>query len=217
MFCSMSYQNFSFYTFYPNSSANSFHQNQIISFHQRFLENTLLQSRRNKIVLLRPSMAQMLLLARSPRAIREALPTLREAEHVAIILNNNMDGRIPDGGSHWSFLWVSTAQRLALHYDSVPRRGNRPQAKLITKALSVVFRTEIEFVHMPDNPVQENCYDCGLRACVTLEFVIEGVFQNAELGEPDDEYSLTMKGWEIDTQLSRRELQLLIERLREEF
>lgn len=187
---------------------------QIIAFYERFLEHTLLKSQQNKIVLLRPTMAQMLLLTPNPRSIRTALPDIRKAEHVAIILNNNMDGRFSDGGTHWSLVWVSMAQRLSLHYDSLPRGGNRSQAKIITKALSIILKTELEFVHMKDNPIQRNGFDCGLRACVTLEFLIENVFQNRDSGEPDDEYSLSLKGWDIDTHLSRRELQFLVERLR---
>lgn len=162
-------------------------------------------------------MTQTLLIEQQSETKKTSLPDLKGASHIAIIINNEMNTDVaPGGGIHWSVLVVCVRHALALHYDSMPVHGNRPRAHDITRALGSVLDTQLEFIHMEDVPLQRNVVDCGLYACISMEFVIEKILHNAQAGEPDDEYSLSLRGWDINTKRGRRDLRLLMKILRNE-
>lgn len=196
------------------------------------MEQTLLKSQENDILLLRPLMTQMLLDDHEPETVRTIIPGLQTASHIAIIINNNNSSRSSNNsinggasrgsGTHWSLLMVCLREGLALHYDSMPIHGNRAQAREVTDALGRALdnksnnssSTQLEFIHMEDVPVQRNLADCGLYACISMEFVIEHILRNARAGEPDDEYSLSLRGWDINTKRGRQDLRVLMKVLR---
>jgi len=77
------------------------------------------------------------------------------------------------GGSHWSLLIYSKADKAFVHFDSV-QKANDSDAKLIVSKLSS-FTAAAPFSNHPSCGRQENGYDCGCHVLRNAELISEFV------------------------------------------
>lgn len=176
------------------------------------MEEHLLQTHDVRMILLRPSMTQVLLYCQDLEEIRQTLPDFGAALHIGMFVNNAPNAE-EAGGTHWSYLHVCKDEGVALHFDSLSS-NNATEAVAVTKRLQALLARPLNFVWQQDMPQQQNTEDCGVYACVTMEFIIEGVVSNAERGEPNNEWTLSMSGWDINPKKSRKEMLENISRIK---
>ncbi|PQE12677.1 hypothetical protein CJF30_00002533 [Rutstroemia sp. NJR-2017a BBW] len=103
-----------------------------IAFWEEYLENeTLKKYPSSNIVLLRPSMAFMLMQTPNPLDLKQALPDFSKTTHIFLPINDNRNVSVAEGGSHWSLLLVSVVDGVAFHYDSLsPSNWNEAEEML---------------------------------------------------------------------------------------
>lgn len=157
-------------------------------------------------------MTQVLLYCQDVEEVRETLPDFRGASHIGLFVNNAPNSETA-GGTHWSYLHVCVDEGVALHFDSLSS-GNTTEAIAVTKHLQALLARPLDFIWQQDMPQQQNTEDCGVFACVTMEFITEGVISNTERGEPNNQWTLSMSGWDINPKKSRKEMLDIIARLK---
>ncbi|KAF4631720.1 hypothetical protein G7Y89_g6407 [Cudoniella acicularis] len=113
------------------------------------------------IVLLRPSMAFMLMQTANPLTLKDALPNFSKTTHIFLPINDARNVSVAEGGSHWSLLLVSVIDGVAFHYDSLSP-SNYNEAMLATTRLSQLLGRSLRFMNLDDSPQQENGSDCGV-------------------------------------------------------
>lgn len=123
------------------------------------------------IVLLRPSMAFMLMTTPDPLSLKEALPNFTSTTHVFLPINDNMDVTQAEGGSHWSLLLVSIIDGVSFHYDSLNNANDR-EARSTTFKLEQLLGKRLRYIPMMDSPQQENGSDCGVFVCVLMKHLL---------------------------------------------
>ncbi|KAI6873692.1 cysteine proteinase [Hortaea werneckii] len=165
-----------------------------IAFWEEYLEREKLGAYpKANIVLLRPSMAFLLLNTKDPLSLKSALPSFEKTTHIFLPVNDCRDVETAEGGSHWSLLLVSVIDGVAFHYDSLSP-SNMQEAKLIAHRISQLLGKPLKFINLDDSPQQENSMDCGVQ----------------------DKITMSMRGKEVDASGGRKEMLRIIEARRKE-
>lgn len=185
---------------------------EVIAFWEEYLEHEKLSHYpRANIVLLRPSMAFMLLNAADPRQLRSALPDFSHTTHVFLPVNDCTDVNRAEGGSHWSLLVVSLLDRVAFHYDSLSPHNMR-DGELLTNRLSQLLSIPLRFADLPDAPRQLTGIDCGVYVCMLIRHLLGRLLSESSRGK----LNMSMAGLQVDAQGARKEMLDVIEIFRKE-
>ena len=181
--------------------------------HHRYLEHeSLTQYPRANIVLLRPSMAFMLMQTPDPLTLKEALPNFSKTTHIFLPVNNATNVEVAEGGSHWSLLLVSVIDGIAFHYDSLGN-DNEAEAHRATSQLSKLLGRALKFMQMRDSPQQENGSDCGVFVCMLMEQLLLKKLLRSDLSE---KVNMSFKGAYFNANTGRKKILKTIEEMRKE-
>ncbi|OBT77851.1 hypothetical protein VF21_03283 [Pseudogymnoascus sp. 05NY08] len=184
-----------------------------ISFWEEYLEREQLsQYPTSHIVLLRPSMAFMLMQTPNPHTLREALPDFTRTTHIFLPINDARNVSVAEGGSHWSLLLVSIIDGVAFHYDSMSP-SNYNDAANATHKLSTLIGKPLRFMNLDDSPQQENGSDCGVYVCIQMRHLLLKRLLSANAKE---KISMSMGGKMVDANGGRKEMLRIIETFRKE-
>ncbi|KAI1000991.1 hypothetical protein K3495_g7207 [Podosphaera aphanis] len=184
-----------------------------IAFWEEYLEREQLSKYPSAhIVLLRPSMAFMLMQTPNPLTIKDALPDLSRTTHIFLPINDAQSVVIPEGGSHWSLLLVSIIDRMAFHYDSLTP-ANYNEAMLATEKLSILLGKSFGFMNLEDSPQQENSNDCGIYVCIQMRHLL---LKKLLCANAREKISMSMGGKLVDASGGRKEMLRTIEEFRKE-
>ncbi|TKA76179.1 hypothetical protein B0A55_03094 [Friedmanniomyces simplex] len=184
-----------------------------IAFWQEFLEREKLDKYpKARIILLRPSMAFMLLRTKDPLSLKSALPDFKETTHIFLPVNDCRQVDVAEGGSHWSLLLVSVIDGVAFHYDSL-YPSNSHDAKMVAHKISALLGKPLRFINLDDSPQQENSMDCGVYVCLLMQHLLISKLLRAHA---NDKVSMSMRGKEVDASGGRKEMLRLIEAKRKE-
>lgn len=164
------------------------------------------------IVLLRPSMAFMLMQTPDPLTLKEALPDFSRTTHIFLPINDARDAAKPEQGSHWSLLLVSVIDGVAFHYDSLSP-SNYQYAQHATKQIMRLLGKELRFMNLNDSPQQENSSDCGVYVCIQMRHLLLKRLLSANARE---KVSMSMGGKLVDANGGRKEMLRIIEGYRKE-
>ncbi|TVY41072.1 NEDD8-specific protease [Lachnellula occidentalis] len=179
----------------------------------RYLERSeLLKFPSSHIVLLRPSMAFMLMKTPSALSLRDALPDFTHTTHIFLPINDARNVSIAEGGSHWSLLLVSVIDGVAFHYDSLCP-SNYNEAMLATQKISELLGKGLRFMNLEDSPQQENGSDCGVYVCILMRHLLLKRLLSANARE---KVSMSMGGKVVDASGGRKEMLRIIEGFRKE-
>jgi len=184
-----------------------------ISFWEEYLEHETLEHYPSAhIILLRPTMCQMLRLTPDPLSLKTALPDFSNITYIFLPVNNGTNPEIPESGSHWSLLVVSILDGLAFHYDSLSS-DNEPFASLTCQKLATLLGQRLRFISMPDTPQQENGSDCGVFVCKIMEKLLTDRLLKVD---NQDKVSMSLRGKGIDARTGRKEMLRTIDGFRKE-
>lgn len=184
-----------------------------IAFWEEYLEHEQLKDfPKANIVLLRPSMAFLLMNTKDPLSLKTALPDFNKTTHVFLPVNDSQNPEMPEGGSHWSLLLVSVIDGVAFHYDSLTP-SNLREAKLVATRISQLLGKPLSFVNLQDCPQQENGSDCGVYVCLLMRHLLLSRLLKAHGGA---KISMSMAGKSVDAHGGRKELLRIIEERRRE-
>lgn len=184
-----------------------------ISFWEEYLEREELRKYpSSNIVLLRPSMAFMLMQTPDPLTLKEALPDFSRTTHIFLPINDNRNVSMAEGGSHWSLLLVSVIDGVAFHYDSLTP-SNYNEARLATLKISQLLGRPLRFMNLDDSPQQENSSDCGVYVCIQMRHLLLKRLLSANARE---KVSMSMAGKMVDAVGGRKEMLRIIENFRKE-
>ncbi|KAA8577194.1 hypothetical protein EYC84_007188 [Monilinia fructicola] len=151
---------------------NDWLTDNMIAFWQEYLENEYLKKYPSShIVLLRPSMAFMLMTQPNPLELRSALPDFTRTTHIFLPVNDNRNLTRAEGGSHWSLLLISVIDGVAFHYDSLGV-SNVNEGHLTTDKMSRLLNRPLSFLNLTDSPQQENGSDCGVYVCIIMRHLL---------------------------------------------
>ncbi|PBP26412.1 ulp1 protease family protein [Diplocarpon rosae] len=164
------------------------------------------------IVLLRPSMAFMLMQTPDPLTLKEALPNFSRTTHIFLPINDARNVSVAEGGSHWSLLLVSVIDGVAFHYDSLSP-SNYNEAMLATNKISQLLGRPLRFMNLEDSPQQENSSDCGVYVCIQMRHLLLKRLLSANARE---KVSMSMGGKLVDANGGRKEMLKTIEGFRKE-
>lgn len=185
----------------------------VIAFWQEYLEHEKLRDYpRANIVLLRPSMAFLLLNTKDPLSLKSALPDFEKTTHIFLPVNDCRSVDIAEGGSHWSLLLVSVIDGVAFHYDSLTP-SNISEAKLVAHRISQLLGKPLKFINLDDSPQQDNSSDCGVYVCLLMQHLLMSRLLRAHA---QDKISMSMRGKEVDAYNGRKEMLRVIESRRKE-
>ncbi|KAJ4297418.1 hypothetical protein N0V88_004340 [Collariella sp. IMI 366227] len=180
---------------------------------RRWLEREILpQYPQARIVLLRPSMAHLLMQTVDMKSAASALPSFNKVTHIFLPINDSRDRWNADSGSHWSLLLVSVIDRVAFHYDSLGG-ANFSAAQRCADRLGRVLALPLRFHQLEDCPQQENSRDCGVFVCVLMRHLLVKRLLNANSTE---KVSMSMSGKAVDSHGGRKEMLKIVESLRKE-
>lgn len=164
------------------------------------------------IVLLRPSMAFMLMQTPDPLTLKDALPDFSKTSHIFLPINDARNVSVAEGGSHWSLLLVSKIDGVAFHYDSLTP-SNYNEARLATDKLMILLGKSLRFINLDDSPQQENSSDCGVYVCIQMRHLLMKRLLSANSKE---KVSMSMGGKLVDAHGGRKEMLRTIEQFRKE-
>ncbi|TVY73569.1 NEDD8-specific protease [Lachnellula suecica] len=184
-----------------------------IAFWEEYLEREELRKYPSShIVLLRPSMAFMLMKTPNVLSLREALPNFTSTTHIFLPINDARNVSVAEGGSHWSLLLVSIIDGVAFHYDSLSP-SNYNEAMLATQKISELLGRPLRFMNLEDSPQQENGSDCGVYVCIQMRHLLLKRLLSANARE---KVSMSMGGKLVDAAGGRKEMLRTIEGFRKE-
>ncbi|TAQ87296.1 hypothetical protein B7494_g4397 [Chlorociboria aeruginascens] len=184
-----------------------------IAFWEEYLEREELRKYpSSNIVLLRPSMAFMLMQTPDPLSLKEALPDFTATTHIFLPINDARNVSVAEGGSHWSLLLVSVIDGVAFHYDSMSP-SNYNEALLATEKIGILLNRELRFLNLEDSPQQENGSDCGVYVCIQMRHLLLKRLLSVNARE---KISMSMGGKLIDAAGGRKEMLRTIEGFRKE-
>lgn len=184
-----------------------------IAFWEEYLEREeLCKYPLSNIVLLRPSMAFMLMQTPNPLTVKDALPDFSQTTHVFLPINDARSVTLAEGGSHWSLLVVSIIDSIAFHYDSLTP-SNYNEARLATEKLSILLGKRVRFVNLDDSPQQENSNDCGVYVCIQMRHLLVKKILTAT---SEESVSMGLRGKLVDANGGRKEMLRTIEGYRKE-
>jgi len=196
-----------------NVLKNDWLTDNIIAFWEEYLEHEYLSTYpHSRIVLLRPSMAFMLMQTPDPRTLKEALPDFSHVTHVFLPVTDSHDPTTAESGSHWSLLLVSIVDGVSFHYDSLPP-GNLRDAQQLTAKLSALLHKPLRFINLNDSPEQENGSDCGVFVCLNMRHLL---LKRLLLVRSDEKISMSLGGKRVDAREGRKEMLRIIEEFRRE-
>lgn len=196
-----------------NTLRNDWLTDNMIAFWEEYLEREELKKYpQSHIVLLRPSMAFMLMQTPDPLSLKSALPDFTRTTHIFLPINDAHNAAVAEGGSHWSLLLVSVLDGVAFHYDSM-HPSNHYEAKGAVDKLSQLLGRRIRFVDLEDSPQQENGSDCGVYVCVQMRHLLLKRLLSANAKE---KVSMSMGGKLVDAAGGRKEIMRIIEGFRKE-
>jgi sentrin-specific protease 8 len=184
-----------------------------IAFWEEYLEReemTLFP--KSQIVLLRPSMAFMLMNTPNPLTLKDALPDFTNTTHIFLPVNDNRDVNQAEGGSHWSLLLVSVIDGLSFHYDSLAP-SNDLEARGTSHNLEILLGKKLRFIHRDDAPQQENGSDCGVFVCLLMRHLLLKRLLKAHTTK---KISMSMKDSQIKAYDGRKVMLKTIEEKRKE-
>ncbi|KAI2613708.1 uncharacterized protein GGS25DRAFT_11968 [Hypoxylon fragiforme] len=184
-----------------------------IAFWEEFLEREVLSKYpQAHIVLLRPSMAFLLMANHNTEMVKSALPDFRGITHIFLPINDcqNLDGG--ESGTHWSLLLVSIIDGVAFHYDSM-HGSNTRHARSAAERLGSLLQMKLDFHNLPDSPQQENSSDCGVFVCIIMRHLLMKRLLAVNAGK---KISMSMAHKAIDSYGARKEMLKIIENLRRE-
>lgn len=164
------------------------------------------------IILLRPSMAFMLMKTPNPLTLKDALPDFSRTTHIFLPINDAHNVSVAEGGSHWSLLLVSIIDGVAFHYDSLSA-SNWDSANNATGKLSMLLGRPLRFMNLEDSPQQENGSDCGVYVCIQMRHLLLKRLLSANSKE---KISMSMGGKQVDANGGRKEMLRTIETFRKE-
>ncbi|CZR51022.1 related to sentrin-specific protease SENP8 (SUMO-specific protease) [Phialocephala subalpina] len=184
-----------------------------IAFWEEYLEREELKKYPSShIVLLRPSMAFMLMQTPNPLTLKDALPNFSRTTHIFLPINDARNVSVAEGGSHWSLLLVSVIDGVAFHYDSLTP-SNYNEAFLATDKLGQLLGRPLRFMNLEDSPQQENSSDCGVYVCIQMRHLLLKRLLSANARE---KVSMSMGGKLVDANGGRKEMLKTIEGFRKE-
>ncbi|KAH8770350.1 hypothetical protein BGZ57DRAFT_942806 [Hyaloscypha finlandica] len=184
-----------------------------IAFWEEYLEREELRKYPSShIVLLRPSMAFMLMQTPDPLTLKDALPNFSRTTHIFLPINDARNVSVAEGGSHWSLLLVSVIDGVAFHYDSLTP-SNYNEARLATDKISTLLNRPLRFMNLEDSPQQENSSDCGVYVCIQMRHLLLKRLLSANARE---KVSMSMGGKLVDASGGRKEMLKTIEGFRKE-
>jgi len=184
-----------------------------IAFWEEYLEREqLAQYPSSNIVLLRPSMAFMLMKTPDPLTLKDALPDFSRTTHIFLPINDSRSVTESEGGSHWSLLLVSVIDGVAFHYDSLSPM-NYNEAGLATQKIGQLLGRPLRFMNLDDSPQQENGSDCGIYVCIQMRHLLLKRLLSANARE---KVSMSMAGKMVDAAGGRKEMLRIIEAFRKE-
>ncbi|KAH7364117.1 hypothetical protein BKA65DRAFT_490453 [Rhexocercosporidium sp. MPI-PUGE-AT-0058] len=184
-----------------------------IAFWEEYLEREELRKYPSShIVLLRPSMAFMLMQTPDPLTLKDALPNFTRTTHIFLPINDARNVSVAEGGSHWSLLLVSVIDGVAFHYDSLSP-SNYNEAMLATNKISILLGRPLRFMNLDDSPQQENSSDCGVYVCIQMRHLLLKRLLSANAKE---KVSMSMGGKLVDANGGRKEMLKTIEGFRKE-
>jgi len=184
-----------------------------IAFWEEYLEREkLCKFPSSHIVLLRPSMAFMLMQTPDPLSLKEALPNFTKTTHIFLPINDARNVSVAEGGSHWSLLLVSVIDGVAFHYDSMTP-SNYNEARLATDKISQLLGRPLRFMNLEDTPQQDNSSDCGVFVCIQMRHLLLRRLLSANARE---KVSMSMGGKLVDAPGGRKEMLKTIEDFRKE-
>lgn len=179
----------------------------------RYLEREeLVKYPNSHIVLLRPSMAFMLMQTPDPLTLKEALPNFSKTTHIFLPINDCHDVERAEGGSHWSLLLVSVIDGVAFHYDSL-NPSNFNEAEKVTGQMSQLLGRPLKFIDLEDSPQQENGSDCGVFVCMQMRHLLVKRLLSATA---KDKVKMSMVGKTVIAAAGRKEMLKVIEGFRRE-
>ncbi|ETS86819.1 hypothetical protein PFICI_00647 [Pestalotiopsis fici W106-1] len=184
-----------------------------IAFWEEFLEREVLTKfPQANIVLLRPSMAFLLMKDRDTNAVRKAIPSFDGVTHIFLPINDNRNVAMAEGGSHWSLLLVSVIDGVAFHYDSL-EGANNEEALMCLRRLEHVLHKKLRFHHLSECPQQDNGSDCGVFVCIIMRHLLVKRLLAVNAGE---KISMSMAHKAIDAVGARKEMINIVNSLRKE-
>lgn len=184
-----------------------------IAFWEEYLEREqLCRFPSSNIVLLRPSMAFMLMQTPNPLTLKEALPDFSRTTHIFLPINDAHNVAVAEGGSHWSLLLVSVIDGVAFHYDSMSPSNYR-QGEVAADKLSQLLNRPLKYMDLRDSPQQRNSSDCGVYVCIQMRHLLMKRLLNAN---SQTKISMSMAGKMIDAEGGRKEMLTIIEKFRKE-
>lgn len=192
---------------------NAVYSTTVLIYAHRYLEREhLTRYPSSNIVLLRPSMAFMLMQTPDPLTLREALPDFTKTTHIFLPINDSHNPSQAEGGSHWSLLLVSVIDGVAFHYDSLSP-ANYQDAQGAVRKISLLLNRPLKFMDLRDSPQQKNSSDCGVYVCVQMRHLLLKRLLSANAQE---KVSMSMQGKEVDAIGMRKEMLKIIEDRRRE-
>ncbi|KAK5137660.1 hypothetical protein LTR08_007955 [Meristemomyces frigidus] len=184
-----------------------------IAFWEEYLEHEKLgEYPKANIVLLRPSMAFLIMKTQDPLSLKSALPDFNNVTHIFLPVNDCRTVDVAEGGSHWSLLLVSVTDGVAFHYDSMSP-SNLQEAKLVAHRISQLIGKPFKFINLEDSPQQENSMDCGVYVCLLMQHLLLSRLLTAHA---ENKVSMSMRGSEVDATGGRKEMLRIIEARRKE-
>nr|OQO26941.1 hypothetical protein B0A51_04189 [Rachicladosporium sp. CCFEE 5018] len=190
-----------------NTIKNDWLTDNAIAFWEEYLEHEKLRDYpKANIVLLRPSMAFLLMNTKDPLELKTALPDFTKTTHIFLPVNDCRDVTHAEGSSHWSLLLVSVLDGIAFHYDSLTP-SNLSEAKLSTHRISQLLGRPLKFINLDDSPQQENSSDCGVFVCLVMQHLLLGRLLKAHAR---DKISMSMRGKDVDAKGGRQEMLRII-------
>ncbi|TVY35530.1 NEDD8-specific protease, partial [Lachnellula subtilissima] len=199
--------------FWEEYEASHLPESDPAKYRTRYLEREELRKfPSSHIVLLRPSMAFMLMKTPSALTLRDALPDFTSTTHIFLPINDARNVSIAEGGSHWSLLLVSVIDGVAFHYDSLSA-SNYNEAMLATQKISELLGKGLRFMNLEDSPQQENGSDCGVYVCILMRHLLLKRLLSANARE---KVSMSMGGKVVDASGGRKEMLRTIEGFRKE-
>ena len=184
-----------------------------IAFWEEYLEHEKLGAYpKANIVLLRPSMAFLIMKTKDPLSLKSALPNFDNVTHIFLPVNDCRTVDVAEGGSHWSLLLVSVTDGVAFHYDSLSP-ANIDEAKLVAYRISQLIGKPFKFMNLEDSPRQENSMDCGVYVCLLMQHLLISRLLTAHAQE---RVTMSMRGKEVDATGGRKEMLRIIEARRKE-
>ena len=188
---------------------------QVIAFWQEFLERELLSQHSNaKIILLRPSMAFLLMQTQDSQieVAASALPSFDGVTHIFLPINDCSNASVAEGGSHWSLLLVSAVDGVAFHYDSM-NSANGLEAEHATRKMARILKKELRFLDLEDSPQQANSSDCGVFVCLTMKHLL---LNRLLTTSKHQQAPMSMGGRTVNAASGRKEILRVIENFRRE-